>query len=44
MLTLTEELLLLALHEKKKTVELPGSSALPYALAGAMLVELVLAG
>jgi Golgi phosphoprotein 3 len=44
MLTLTQELLLLALREKKKTVELPGSSALPYALAGAMLVELVLAG
>jgi hypothetical protein len=44
MLTLTEELFLLSLREKKDTVGLPYSSSLPYALAGAMLVELALSG
>ena len=44
MLSLTEELFLLSLREKKDTVGLPYSAALPYALAGAMLVELALAG
>ncbi len=44
MLTLTEELLLLSLREKKKKVVLHHSSTLPFALAGAMLVELVLSG
>jgi golgi phosphoprotein 3 len=44
MLTLTEELFLLSLRDKKDTVGLPYSAAMPYALAGAMLVELALAG
>jgi Golgi phosphoprotein 3 len=45
MLTLAEELLLLCLREKRNTVDLsPLSTYLPYALAGAMLVELALAG
>jgi golgi phosphoprotein 3 len=43
MLSLTEELFLLSLREKKHSVDLPYSPAMPYALAGAMLVELVLA-
>jgi golgi phosphoprotein 3 len=44
MLTLTEELFLLSLRDKKNTIGLPYSAAMPYALAGAMLVELTLAG
>jgi hypothetical protein len=44
MLTLTEELFLLSLREKKNTVGLPYSTALPYALGGTMLAELALSG
>jgi golgi phosphoprotein 3 len=44
MLTLSEELFLLSLYERKDTVALPYTAALPYALAGAMLAELALAG
>lgn len=44
MLTLTEELFLLSLREKKSTVGLPYSTAMPYALGGAMLAELVFSG
>ncbi len=42
MFTLTEELFLLSLREGTNSVNLPHSSTLPYALAGAMLVELSL--
>ena len=39
MLTLPEELLLLGLHDKKGTVVSSASMALPYGLAGAVLLE-----
>ena len=41
MFTLTEELFLLSLRDGKNSVTIPHSTTLPYALAGAMLVELV---
>lgn len=44
MFSLTEELFLLSLREKRNTISLSYSAALPYALAGAMLVELTLSG
>ena len=40
-LNLAEELLLLALNDEKGTVLMSASTALPYGLAGALLVELV---
>src|SRR5512137_980753 len=43
-LNLAEELLLLALNEEKGTIVAAASLALPYGLAGALLIELVLAG
>jgi len=43
-LSLAEELLLLALNDEKGTVVMPASLALPYGLAGALLIELVEAG
>jgi Golgi phosphoprotein 3 len=43
-LNLAEELLLLALNEEKGTVLLRAQTALPYGLAGALLIELVEAG
>ena len=43
-LKLAEELLLLALNDEKGTVLMAGSMALPYGLAGALLIELVDAG
>lgn len=43
-LNLAEELLLLAMHEKKGTVLLRAQTALPYGLAGAFIIELVEAG
>jgi hypothetical protein len=43
-LNLAEELLLLALNEEKGTVLLRAQTALPYALSGALLIELVDAG
>lgn len=43
-LNLAEELLLLAMHEKKGTVLLRAQTALPYGLAGALIIELVEAG
>jgi hypothetical protein len=43
MLNLPEELLLLALRDKKGTVISSASTALPYGLAGAVLLELTLA-
>jgi golgi phosphoprotein 3 len=43
-LNLAEELLLLAMHEKKGTVLLRAQTALPYGLAGALLIEVVSAG
>jgi hypothetical protein len=43
-LNLAEELLLLAVHEKKGTVLLRAQTALPYGLAGALFIELVEAG
>ena len=43
-LSLAEELLLLALNEEKGTVLTAASMALPYGLAGALLVELIEAG
>ncbi len=39
-LNLAEELLLLALNEEKGTVVFAASTALPYGLAGALLIEL----
>jgi Golgi phosphoprotein 3 len=42
MLTLPEELLLLALRDKKGTVISSASTALPYCLAGAVLLELTI--
>jgi len=42
MLTLAEEFLLLALLEKRETVRLPSSLCLPFALAGAVLMDLML--
>ena len=44
MLTLSEKLLLLALHDDKGSVVMPASQALPYALSGSLLLELYLAG
>ena len=44
MLTLTEELLLLSLREKKDGLEFAPETELPYALAGALLLELCLGG
>jgi hypothetical protein len=43
MLTIAEQLLLLALHDEKGSVVFSASTALPYGLAGATLVELFLA-
>ncbi len=43
-LNLAEELLLLAMHEEKGTVLLRAATALPYGLAGALVIELVEAG
>jgi len=43
-LNLAEELLLLAMHEEKGTVLLRAQTALPYGLAGALVIELVEAG
>jgi Golgi phosphoprotein 3 len=40
MLTLREELLLLSLHDEKGSVASSGSMALPFALAGAVVMEL----
>lgn len=42
MLTLSEKLLLLALHDEKGSVVFSASTALPYGLAGALLLELYL--
>jgi golgi phosphoprotein 3 len=44
MLGLTEELFLLTLIEKKKSITISASPALPYALAGAILLELTFSG
>lgn len=44
MLTLTEELFLLSMIEKKNSVSVPSSMELGYSLAGALLVELALNG
>ena len=43
-ITLSEELFLLSFYERKTSLALSPSPALPYALAGALLVELLLAG
>ena len=43
MLTLSEKLLLLALHDEKGSVVFSASMALPYGLTGALLIELYLA-
>ena len=43
-LNLAEEFLLLALNEEKGTVVFAASMALPYGLAGALLIELAEAG
>lgn len=43
-LSLAEELLLLALNDEKGTVLMSASVALPYGLAGALVVELIEAG
>ncbi len=43
-LNLAEELLLVALNDKKGTVLMAASMGLPYGLAGALLIELVEAG
>ena len=43
MLTLSEKLLLLALHDEKGSVGFSASMALPYGLTGALLIELYLA-
>jgi len=40
MLSLTEQLMLLALHDEKGSVIFSSSTALPYGLAGAMLLDL----
>ena len=42
MITLSEQLLLLALNDEKGSVVLSASTALPYGLAGALLLELFL--
>ena len=42
MLTLSEKLLLLGLHDEKGSVVFSASTALPYGLAGALLIELYL--
>ena len=44
MLTLAEEIFILSSLEKKESVRLPSSPSLPFALAGAALMELVLSG
>ena len=44
MLTLSEELFLLSLYERRSSLALSPAQALPYALAGALMVELILAG
>jgi len=41
MLTLTEKLFLLSLHEKKKWIELSNHHTLRYGLAGALLADLI---
>ncbi len=41
MLTLSEEIFLLSLYERKTSVTFSSSSVLPYALGGAMLIELI---
>lgn len=43
MITLSEQLLLLALNDEKGSVVMSASTALPYGLAGALLLELFLA-
>lgn len=43
MFSLAEEIFLLALLEKKETLRIPSSLSLPFALAGAMIIELALA-
>ncbi|GAB6173128.1 hypothetical protein JCM15765_26060 [Paradesulfitobacterium aromaticivorans] len=42
MLSLPEELLLLALNEEKGTLSWVASSKLPYVLAGSLMMELIL--
>jgi Golgi phosphoprotein 3 len=44
MLTLAEELFVLSLIEKRNSVDLSHNQALPYALAGAMMFELIQSG
>lgn len=44
MLTLSEEIFLLSLYERKSSLTFSPSSGLPYALGGAMLVELIWSG
>ncbi len=44
MFTLAEELFLISLEDKKDGVKLSVSDAMPYALSGALLLELALAG
>jgi hypothetical protein len=44
MLTLTEELFLLSLREKRGTISISHSALLPFGLAGAIIMELALAG
>lgn len=44
MLTLAEELFLLSLHDKRSAARFSRLNALPYALAGAVLIELFLMG
>ena len=41
MLSLSEKLMLLALHDEKGSIVFSASTALPYALAGALLIELL---
>lgn len=44
MLTLTEELFLLSLREKRGTISISHSALLPFGLAGAIIMELAMAG
>lgn len=44
MLSLAEEIFLLSLLEKKDTIRIPTALNLPYVLAGAVLLDLVLSG
>jgi len=44
MLSLAEELLLLALHDEKGTAVVSAGTALPYGLGGALVMELTLQG